>query len=319
MNTPENFGLRPNELLLLGYAEGYTTNTKKFQQFWKWNYGVDDPQKLLRDFVKRGFLDVGGIESAVNAQSGAALKTVLREHGLKVSGRKDDLIKRVLTSIPTGELRMQFSEQWYRRTEKGDQAVEANPHIPYIHSNRYIHDLDINSLTDLVNTYPSSRWRDLIWGHLNQQTLVHAKAGDWGLYSNTKHAMAEFVAEESRWRDALALLGEVIYYDLSGLGNGFEVEYFPETVEYLFPYERSIATIPPGILERVFKWAENGGIDEEELRSLLLERLQRLAAPLHLFTTEEVLQIIFLERNGNTAVLTEMYEKAEHRLEHRMK
>lgn len=314
MTVLDSFGLSPREILLLQYAEGYTTSTNDFQQFWEWKYNLNDPQKKLSELAERGFLKIGGVESAVTTKTGTTLKTLLREHGLKVSGRKNDLIDRVLDSIPHDEIRTRFPEQWYLRTEKGDQALQDSPHVPYIHSSQFIPDLDINSLAELVSTYPGHRWRDLIWEHLNRQTLVHAQAGKWGLYRNAKLAMARFIAEESRWHDAIGLLAEVIFYDLSGLDNGFDPAYFSKKVEYLFPYEQSVATIPPGVREWIFEYAERAELNEEELREIVSEKLQRLSAPMQLFTTEEIVQILFLEKESKSMELTELYKIAEERI-----
>lgn len=51
-----------------------------------------------------------------------------------------------------------------------------------------------------------------------------------------------------RSEDALAMLAEVVFYDLSGLGNGYDPQYLFITAEYLFPYRKSIAKTAPGII-----------------------------------------------------------------------
>ena len=106
----------------------------------------------------------------------------------------------------------------------------------------------------------------------------------------------------------------LIFYFLSGLDNGFDPAYFSKKVEYLFPYEQSVATIPPGVREWIFEYAERAELNEEELREIVSEKLQRLSAPMQLFTTEEIVQILFLEKESKSMELTELYKIAEERI-----
>lgn len=306
-------GLYPYELLMLEYAHTYTTDTDNFQQFWWYSYGVRKPRSLITSLTKRGFLRIGGTDAAVAAQTGAALKNLLRDRGMKVSGKKADLVERALASIPHSDLDEAFPQRHYEPTDTGAAAIAANPHIGYIHRSR-LGSPDIYSLTDLVRTHPHTPWRDLIWGDLNQQRIAHATADDWGLYSSVTFNMAEFIAEEQRWNDALAMLTEVIYYDLSGMDNGFDRNRRLESIDYLFPYEKSIATIPPGITERLTRWASRASLTDDGLADLMRGRLQKLSSALRLFADDEIVQIAFCERDENTPGLSRIYAAAEQRL-----
>lgn len=311
--SADRHGLYPHELLMLVYAHTYTTDTRDFQQFWWYRYGVRNPRALLVSLTERGFLRIGGTESAVAAQTGSTLKSLLREHGLKVSGKKADLVERVLASVPPSTLDDAFPQRFYEPTDIGNTAVAANPHIGYIHRSR-LESPDIYSLTEMVHAHPDKRWRDLIWGHLNERRIVHSSARNWGLYRNTGFGMAEFVAEERKWKTAIGMLTEVIYYDLSGMDNNFDRDRRLEFIDYLFPYETSSATIPPGVTERLFRWAANAGLTDDDLDDLMIGRLRRQGSALRLFTDDEIVQIVFLERDKNTAELSRIYAHAERRL-----
>ena len=98
--SPDSFGLYPHELLMLSYAPTFTTDHTDFQQFWWWQYGVQDPRELLASLTERGFVEVGGPEQAVARQTAASLKDLLRAHGLKLSGNKAEIVERVLSLLP---------------------------------------------------------------------------------------------------------------------------------------------------------------------------------------------------------------------------
>lgn len=52
------------------------------------------------------------------------------------------------------------------------------------------------------------------------------KEGNFGLYRNSRFTMSEFVASEGKKDIAFGLLCEVVAYDLSGLYNGFRMDFW---------------------------------------------------------------------------------------------
>lgn len=68
--------------------------------------------------------------------------------------------------------------------------------------------------------------------------------------------MSEFVKEEGKLDNAFSLLSEVIRYDLSGLSNGFSMQFMDIYADGYFPYKNSIVTMAPGITSRVVDYQE---------------------------------------------------------------
>ena len=62
---PSSNGLYPHEILMLDYASSYKTSGNSFQNFWKWNYSVLDPQRILDSLFERGFICRGDAASAL--------------------------------------------------------------------------------------------------------------------------------------------------------------------------------------------------------------------------------------------------------------
>lgn len=97
---PNDAGLSPHETLLLSYASKYYVEGNSFPGFGWYKYGVRDVDKSLISLRDRGFLQVGSLESAIRKETAAALKDVLRDNNLKVSGKKADLVQRLLVEVP---------------------------------------------------------------------------------------------------------------------------------------------------------------------------------------------------------------------------
>lgn len=223
---PNDAGLYPHEILLISYAPTfYADKNNTFQRFWWYRYGIKDVNKILESLLERGFIKLGSLESAMCKATVLELKDILKENKLKVSGKKEVLINRLIEELEKDELNDIFIRRNYEITDLGREILKENEHIIYIHRNS-IENLDIFLLNELVKDgstgYP---YRDVIWGYLNNRSTKHIREGKFGLYRNCRLAMSDFVREENKSNTAFALLVEVIRYDLSGLSNGFDMQF----------------------------------------------------------------------------------------------
>lgn len=310
--TKSKHGLYPHEVLVLDYAGSYYMEGNSFQGFWWYRYGVRDVDKCLHSLLDRGFLQVGNLQSAIEKETATVLKEELKNHGLKVSGKKDELVQRLMTEIPHEELNSRFTKRTYQLTELGKQVLEEESYVPYIHR-QTLEDLDIWSLNRIIHEPPYMPYRDKIWGYLNKRSMEHFVVRDFGLYRNCRHHMSTFLMEEKKIKDALGMLSEVVYYDLSGLSNNYDPELLGIYAQNFFPYKDSTVTMAPGITSEVIHCQKELDLTDDELKTAMLDRMNRLSAPLHLFTPEECADIVLMESSGDTEALTKMYAKAKRR------
>ena len=125
--------------------------------------------------------------------------------------------------------------------------------------------------------------------------------------------MSTFLMEEKKIKDSLGMLSEVVFYDLSGLGNGYDPRFLDIYAQKFFPYKDSIVTMAPGITSAVIHCQKELNLSDEELKATMLDRMNRLSAPLHLFTPEECVDIVLMENHEDTEALTKIYAKAKRR------
>lgn len=315
---PTNNGLYPHEILMLDYADSYKFGDNNFQGFWRYQYYVLKPEIILNSLYERNFIEMGDVESGLKRVTVTRLKKVLADNGLKVSGKKADLITRLLDGLPLDVLEREFPERYYKLTDLGKQELIENEYVPYIHRHSRS-DLDIWSLNVLVQTPPRYPYRDKIWGYLNEESQKHAQVGQWGLYRNTRLTMSDFLKEEEKYTAAFKLLVEVIYYDLSGLDNSSnnEMSKWEKEIrlESFFPYESSLITIPPGIITKLKTYMELLDWDISLLESELVKEFGKLSTFRHVFTKEECLKIVMAELNEDIQTLNKIYNTAKKRIE----
>lgn len=298
--------LYPHEILVLSYASYYCTSGNKFPKFWSYEYGIKDVQSILSKLEKDGFIEIDSSANRLTKKKISELKPVLQSHGLKASGKKSEMIERILENISEEELDILFPDKPYKYTQKGEALLKKFEWIPYIHNHR-INGLDIRNFTEKMQTPPYRNYRDKIWQYFNEECIKNIETRDFGCYRCVKLEMADFLVEEHNEKGAFKLLCEVISYDLSGLCNGFNMEYLSIYSENFFPYEKSIVTMAPAITKRIKNMSDDFGWSEKELISNLLKEISAIKLPFTIFIPEEKVEIVIAEINDDKSTLESIY------------
>lgn len=321
--TPSEQGLYPHEILMLNYASTYKTSGNTFQGFWLYEYGVNDPQAVLDSLLDRGFITIGGIKDTLQRQTVSALKIELSRIGAKTTGKKENLIERILELENTATLEAQYPNRYFVLTEKGAQEISINEYVFYLHRKHYMSVWEMNR--QLFNTTDSRHlpYRDILWEEFSRQSLEHKSNLDFGLYRNTRLSMYSFLMEENRYKDAFSCLCEVLYSDLSGLGNSERLFFSDDSKSHrfslglklksCFPYENSFVRIASGIKEHLADLQGKLGLDNTALKNALRAEFEKCSLPYHIFTVDECVEIVMGELNNQIEHVGKIYQTAEAR------
>ena len=126
---PSTTGLYPHEILVLGYAETFSSSQTEFQKFWLYKYSINNVHEVISSLIDRGYLEYGSIEQTLNNQTTKELKATLSLYSLKVSGKKEELIKRLLENVSEDKLRELYPEKYYKLTNKGKAELNENEYV----------------------------------------------------------------------------------------------------------------------------------------------------------------------------------------------
>lgn len=209
-SIPDSAGLYPHEILMLSFAEKYLVGDEKFQQFWRNKYAVDDPAQIISSLVDRGFLCISPVKEKLDCLNVSQLKDILRQSGLKVSGNKPELIRRILDNATEEDLSAHVAQRYYTATEKGKNEIANNEYVLYMHNYPYTN-ITVWSMNKLMQGYPAKLYRDRIWAELNRLELEQ----DNILSNSLKYQKIEFLIEESRFSEALPILVLALYNSLN--------------------------------------------------------------------------------------------------------
>ncbi|WP_025117110.1 SAP domain-containing protein [Lysinibacillus fusiformis] len=304
--------LSPEEILMLGAKEGSSANDDYYPGFWNYQYNIN-PKEVFVSLVRRGYFEeTKSLENTLNSRSVDELKEILRKNELKLSGKKSVLIDRILNEMPKKDLANIELKSVYKLSLKGQELKNKNEHIIYFHRNAE-YNISIYQAHDFKMKHTHYSSSDIASHLLKQQSQEFLSKGDWGLYRNARLNLARVALTEDKFETALKFLYEVCYIDLSGLGNNFSLKFIDIYEKYFFPYENSNHTIAPGVIKLLIKTKVKLKLNDNQLLESLLSFLDEYHLPFHLFTKEEVLNIVLAEINNNKSEVSNIYKHAEHR------
>jgi len=306
-------GLFPHEILVIAYADKFSINQKNFKEFRRYIYRFIDIRKVLEDMQTRDFIKVGSIASTLKNETVASLKEELKKNGMITSGNKEKMIERLLLNANVELLEKRFTKRYYELTDKGRKTVKENEYIKYIHKHK-LDDLNIWSLNRLMNDNPKGLgYRDLIWGYLNQKSMEYISNREYDMYNHCRHQMYKFLLEENRPDNAIKMLIEVSYYDLSGLCSGFVIDIKEDIRRYAFPYSQSQVRLKPTTIKEFAKYKTIKGLSDSEFKEMIIDHINKFSMKLHIFTIEECADIVLNEINENIDELSNIYSNSEQR------
>lgn len=305
--------LSPEEILMLDLLNEKDTSNDLFPGYWEYSYDVN-AKLLFGNLVKGGFYSKEkSLVTTLQRKTIEDLKHILRDNNLKVSGKKQELIDRILSNLPQEKLDSIELIEVYKVNDKAKDIIKKNDHISYFHNSPL--DISIYEAHDYKKKYPNLTPLEIAYDISSQKAEVYLKKNLWGLYRNLKHGLSVAEKNVGNIKNQLALLFEVCYIDLSGVDNNFSLEpYLLEIKEqYFFPYENSSATLAPGIVSEIKTIQVKLNLTDAQLKVIFLEVLQNYALPFHLFTKDECADILIAEFERDLIKLNEIYKVAEKR------
>lgn len=309
--APTCDGLYPHEILVLSYANHFYKNGNSFQGFWWERYGISDVNEILNSLEDRGFICEGTALDAARIENIARIKEILKEYGLKSTGKKEELLERLKDNIDSSELDKKFPKKPYALSETTCSLLKKYEWIYYIHSH-FIEGLNIWNLTEMVQNTPDMSYRDIIWKYLNDCCLKYLAKGLYPVYICTRITMARFLMEEDKYEDAFNLLCEVAAYYLKEIPNS-PVHNLSEMIESLSSGNMRVV-VPPGVTSMVVKIKKSLGWDDDTLKEKAKVQFMKLNYQFDLFTLDESVDIFMYEMNENKEALVQMYLEGRKRL-----
>lgn len=233
------------------------------------------------------------------------------------SMKKNDLVQRIKNNLSNDDLSYYISEYKYTLTDLGKSELSENEYIPYLHKKKTlgITVWEINKRISKEIDW-QKRFRDMLWKEFGIKCREYIKEQNYGFYRNTRYDMAIFLKTEQKYKDAIARFAEVAFWDLTGCGDNFDYMIFLDKImPLLFPYESSSMRVSTDVIREIGICQRELKTSDIQLRQALRESVINSTSPVQFFTYDEIVDIIFWERDKNVSQLKKVYDKAKKRFD----
>lgn len=137
---PSSRGLYVAEILLLDYCNKgkYPKPSSGYPGFWWFKYGIRDVGHALESLEIRGFIQWAPKSHNLKNLKIDELKSILLNEGVSTTGKKAELIDRIISEIPEERIIIPNYEPKYELTELGKAELEDNGYVPYMHNHSHL-------------------------------------------------------------------------------------------------------------------------------------------------------------------------------------
>lgn len=215
-------GFRPNEIAFLDYLNGLD-RADNLPDYWTFNHGVNT-KKIAEKFVQKGLIEYKkDYYIALSRLTISQLKEILKGHSLSVSGKKDDLIKRILENVDIDILDNQLkAKQFYILTEKGTEFLKKNELCVINIKNNYgFTDREILDVIDMEQPYSTN---DKIWKIFQNRILKIYKDNKVYDLKYTYFKMADFLYKEKNFNVSITYYIAYLILSLSKIDEYSSIE-----------------------------------------------------------------------------------------------
>ena len=288
-----NMNIKPVDVIFLERADGHKVGDE-FPNYFEYQYGAN-PSSLLEKALTNNFLiKSDSIVNNMEKTKTSKLKEVLKKHNLKVSGKKQEQIERLIINVSEEELKTAFPDSYYILNDKGKSIVQENEHIIYYHKSQHLrNEISLDKYHDLLKdkTDDSVKY-DIALELLKNKAMQNRDNGDWGLYRNSLFSKAKVYEDKQDNQSALELYLAICHIDLSGLSNGNA--YMPSTI-----------FLAPGIISLVRELTSKLELDKETLKEKYFYYVEELKLPKTRFSKEQSLEYLIRATEENIDKMNE--------------
>ena len=231
---PSKRGLYVAEIMLLEYCSHgkYPKPKSGYPGLWWFTYGIRDVGHALESLEKRGFIRWAPKTQSLSGLKVDELKQILITSGLPATGKKTDLIDRIIANVPEKSIVIPNYVPKYELTEVGKVELEENGYVPYMHRHSHLTTEDSTfgesfTVWDINRLFPSgnaTNWRQVV-GKIEKKRFGVDMANAKPVETETvSHAKIDYLSKRDDIRRYLAKHQNTISKGIKTKGDGFEEE-----------------------------------------------------------------------------------------------
>lgn len=192
---------------------------------------ITNPRTKSKEMYKSGYLEKCDFERSLLTYTVNELKSILKNQGLPLKGKKEDLINRICNETDLGRIKI---PEVYSISEKGEAYLDKYSEV-LLAETYHVYDVSIEEYYSAKMSLPQGTSpNDILWCIFKKNIVLHSNNKNFGLLRCVYQSMAQYCEKEKRFSECEKYYCAVLRYDLSGLGNGntysFKDIYIPPAV-----------------------------------------------------------------------------------------
>lgn len=254
--------LEAKEILFLYYINGKNTEKLNIAGHWTHKYHLDY-QKVLTVLFQYRYLTFGNICSTLSTYTVKDIKEFLKKYGLPISGKKQDLIDRIVDNCPETKIIQAFPNKVFKLTPTGQMIIDSYECIIYFHKRSNYFNTPIDFVKRLHEQNPNLTTFELAMHIFESECNKHLSEKNYGLYRNSLYCLSLVYKDMNDLHNELCKLMQICYIDICGFSNGGQ-----ESIKHSF--------LAPGILNSI-KYSEYyNNIPKQELYTFYVQSINDL-------------------------------------------
>ena len=234
ISYPSSRGLYVAEIMLLEYCNHgkYPKPASGYPGLWWFEYGIRDVGHALESLEKRGFIRWRPKTDSLQGLKVDELKAILTAKDLPVTGKKADLINRIVADIPENEIKIPNYTPKYELTEIGKAELSDNGYVPYMHKHPH-KTIDDNTfgkaftVWEINKLFPDGNatdWRRVVGEIEKKRFGVDMATTPVDNNPKTRYKQEDRSDQKEEIREYLKANKETISKGIKTKGDGFEEE-----------------------------------------------------------------------------------------------
>lgn len=233
-------------------------DNSKYPQYIFYELEITNPKKFHLRMLKENYFKKATLDEILTSYRVNELKDILKCHNLKISGKKDILISRIINEISSNELEeIKNNSSLLTLTKKGKEFISN--HVDYIEFHKKKNwGIDLDDYLMFKKNLPfKCSFNDVAWGIFNQKSNEYYFSKDFSLLRNTFLHMSELLKDENKIEQSYEYLLKVLYMDISGVCQNDIKYYFDgiysknDLIENAIKYSSNMFMFAPAIIHEL--------------------------------------------------------------------
>ena len=186
--------------------------------YYSYECNIIDIDRFMQNIIQQGLIRRPNYAELLEVLKVSDLKDILKSNNLTQTGKKEDLIERIVSNKVTTNLIDEIND-YYVISEKGTSFFEENKEYIKIHKNQK-YQISPKEYYNIRKVKPKSKgysYSDCIWGIFQKRLLNYQRNHEYfNLYYNYQN-MLDIAYSEKKYNVAINLCIKCILFELLGI------------------------------------------------------------------------------------------------------